>query len=58
MVTLANWNWFSEWEKERVMKRGEAYEKVKKAIADRIWDVVLGYFPQLADKVKKTDLMK
>jgi len=51
-VTLANWEWFSQWEKERVLKRGEDYESVKMAIGRKMWEQVLAIFPQLADKVE------
>lgn len=51
-VSLCNWKWFSEWEKERVKKRGEDYEAVKMAIGRKMWDHVLTYYPQLEDKVE------
>ena len=51
VVTLARWDWFSKWENERVMKRGEEYETLKTAIGKRMWDQTLSIYPQLADKV-------
>ncbi|PIK49411.1 hypothetical protein BSL78_13711 [Apostichopus japonicus] len=35
VVTLVNWDWFQEWEEERVMHRGDGYVSVKDAIAKR-----------------------
>ena len=51
VVTLGNWDWFAEWQDERVMKRGDKYEAIKDKIAKRMWDQVCAYFPQLKDKV-------
>ena len=51
VVTLGNWDWFAEWEDERVMKRGEKYEAVKDEMAKKMWEQVLAYFPQLKDRV-------
>jgi all-trans-retinol 13,14-reductase len=51
VVTLAKWEWFQEWQGERVNKRGEDYEAVKMAIGRRMWDQVLSFYPHLADKV-------
>ena len=51
VVTLARWDWFSKWEKERVMKRGEDYEAIKNGIGKRMWEQTLALYPQFADKV-------
>ncbi|XP_002732825.2 all-trans-retinol 13,14-reductase-like [Saccoglossus kowalevskii] len=51
VVTLANWEWFKKWENERVMKRGEEYDKLKNSIGERAWAQVLRLFPHLKDKV-------
>ena len=51
VVTLGNWEWFSEWENERVMKRGDEYQTLKTAIGRRMWNQVCAIYPQLADKV-------
>jgi len=29
IVSFANWDWFSEWQNERVMHRGDEYEAIK-----------------------------
>ncbi|XP_071497247.1 all-trans-retinol 13,14-reductase-like [Diadema antillarum] len=51
LVTLANWEWFQEWETRRINHRGDAYEAVKKGISDRMWERVLELFPKLEGKV-------
>ena len=50
-VTLMKWEWFEEWENERVKKRGSTYEQLKDAITERIWNQVLSMYPHLKDKV-------
>lgn len=52
VVTIVNWNWFQEWEEERVMHRGDGYNSVKDAIAKKMWEQVLHLYPQLEDKVE------
>ena len=56
VVTLGNWDWFAEWEDERVMKRGEKYEAVKDEMAKKMWEQVLAYFPQLKDRVSDVNV--
>ena len=51
VVTLANWEWFSEYENERVKHRGPQYSSIKDGIAKRMWEQCLALFPQLEDKV-------
>lgn len=52
VVTLANYEWFSQWKDARVMKRGAEYDAIKNAIGQRMWDQTLHLFPQLEDKVR------
>ena len=52
VVTLGNWEWFSDWQDERVKKRGSDYDAIKNAIGQRIWEQVLAIYPQLHDKVE------
>lgn len=56
IVTFANYEWFREWENERVMHRGKEYEEIKTAIGDLIWKQTLALFPQLKDKVEYFDV--
>ena len=37
---------------ERVKKRSEDYNTVKDALTEKMWEQVLGYFPQLKDRVR------
>lgn len=50
IVTFANWEWFKQWQNERVNNRGADYEAVKMSIARRMWQHVTDIYPQLADK--------
>ncbi|XP_070565714.1 all-trans-retinol 13,14-reductase-like [Ptychodera flava] len=52
VITFANWEWFKDWENERVMKRGEEYDRLKNAIGDRMWEQTCLLYPQLKDKVE------
>ncbi|XP_070565727.1 all-trans-retinol 13,14-reductase-like [Ptychodera flava] len=52
VITLANWEWFKDWENERVMKRGEEYDWLKNAIGERMWEQTCLLYPQLKDKVE------
>ena len=51
MITLARWEWFEQWQDERVKKRGDDYESFKNAIGKRIWQQVLALYPHLEDKI-------
>lgn len=50
IVTLANWEWFAEWENERVKKRGGEYDDLKNRIAEKVWEQTCRYYPQLKEK--------
>eukprot|EP00746_Dinoflagellata_sp_MGD_P030710 gnl/MRDRNA2_/MRDRNA2_172938_c0_seq1.p1 gnl/MRDRNA2_/MRDRNA2_172938_c0~~gnl/MRDRNA2_/MRDRNA2_172938_c0_seq1.p1 ORF type:complete len:663 (-),score=110.69 gnl/MRDRNA2_/MRDRNA2_172938_c0_seq1:36-1970(-) len=47
VITFADWSWFKDHENERIHHRSEAYQKLKKVIADRMWVWTLELFPQL-----------
>jgi len=51
-ITIARWDWFEQWQDERIMKRGEDYNSIKTAIKRRMWEQVLSVYPQLDDKVR------
>lgn len=40
IVTLANYEWFEQWEEERVMHRGEDYNSLKQQFGKNIWEKV------------------
>jgi len=50
MITLAKWEWFESWQKERLRHRGQSYEDLKNRIGDDMWRVVCNLFPQLEGK--------
>jgi all-trans-retinol 13,14-reductase len=56
IVTFANYEWFRQWENERVMHRGKDYEELKDALGQLIWKQTVALFPQLKDKVEYFDV--
>ncbi|KAL8584777.1 hypothetical protein ACOMHN_035696 [Nucella lapillus] len=50
IITLANWKWFSGWQKERKGHRGEDYEGIKNNIGEQMYRVCCHLFPQLDGK--------
>jgi len=51
IVTLANWDWFKQWEDRQVKKRGDDYEEVKDAIGHKMIEQTCKLFPQIRDKI-------
>lgn len=47
IVTVSPHHWYRDWEKERVMHRGEDYQSLKMAIGRQAWGQVLEIFPRL-----------
>jgi len=56
IVSLANWNWFKEWENERVKNRGDRYEEVKQRLGHQMIEQTCQLFPQLRDCIDFTDI--
>ncbi|EDO43555.1 predicted protein [Nematostella vectensis] len=56
IITLARYEWFEQWENERVMKRGADYELRKQRIGKRMWEQTCRFFPNLEDKVEYFDV--
>lgn len=56
IITLADFRWFQKWEDERIMKRGEDYEKVKMRLAEKAWEQTCQFYPQLKDKRRYFDV--
>ena len=50
IVTLGNYNWFSDWDGARVGKRGDDYEEIKNRVGERMWQQTCKLFPQIKDK--------
>ncbi len=43
IVTIAPYEWFQEWENERVLRRGDEYIGIKTALANQMWEQVRAY---------------
>merc|ERR1719384_3082613 len=56
IVTLANWDWYKQWENEPLKKRGEEYEEFKKTIGQRMVDRCCELYPQIKDHVDYVDV--
>mmetsp|Transcript_13587 Transcript_13587/g.27003 ORF Transcript_13587/g.27003 Transcript_13587/m.27003 type:complete len:634 (+) Transcript_13587:46-1947(+) len=56
IVSFCNYDWFKDWENDRVMHRGEEYEERKKKIGELIWKQTVALFPQLRDCVEYFDV--
>ena len=50
IVTLGNWEWFQEWEGERVGKRGTDYDDLKMRVAEKAWEQTCRFYPQIKDR--------
>ena len=56
IVTVSPYRWFREWERERVMHRGEDYRGLKMAIGAQAWNQVLELFPTLEGRKEYFDV--
>ena len=56
IVTVSPHRWYKDWEKERVMHRGEDYKGLKMAVGRQAWNQVLELFPSLEDRVEYFDV--
>jgi len=52
IVTFANYDWFSKWEKGRVGKRGGDYQELKDKFKDLVWKQTVALFPQIKDCIE------
>ncbi|XP_044037978.1 all-trans-retinol 13,14-reductase-like [Siniperca chuatsi] len=55
LLTMARYEWFEEWERTKLGKRGQDYLDLKNSIAQELLDWALTIFPQLRDKVVMVD---
>ncbi|XP_066955488.1 all-trans-retinol 13,14-reductase-like [Macrobrachium rosenbergii] len=51
LVTFIPYEWFSDWENERVMKRGDEYESIKKVFGYKAIDQACRLFPSIKDHI-------
>ena len=56
IVTLANWEWFKEWDGKPVKKRGDDYDEVKNSIGHRMIEQTCQLFPQMKDCIDFVDI--
>ena len=56
IVTLANWEWYSQWQDGQVKKRGDEYEEIKEAIGHKMIEQTCKLFPQIRDKIDFTEI--
>ena len=50
IITLASFDWFSQWKDGRVMHRGKEYEERKNEMGRMMWKQCLALYPQLEGK--------
>ncbi|KAM7386080.1 hypothetical protein PAMA_008956 [Pampus argenteus] len=55
LLTMAQYEWFEEWEGTKLGKRGQDYVDLKNSMAQELLDWALTIFPQLRDKVVMVD---
>jgi len=51
IVTLANWEWFSQWQENAVKKRGDDYDAIKKTLGEVLIEQTCKLFPQIRDHI-------
>ena len=52
LVTLANYDWFKQWEKEPCTRRSDPYVAFKKTIGQRMIDQATELFPSIKVTIK------
>jgi len=55
VITLAKWEWFEEWKEEKMRHRGDRYNGIKDVLGRRLWELVIGVFPQCDGKLVYTE---
>ena len=55
-ITLSNWEWFKKWEDTKLMKRGDEYEELKKAIGNKMLQRCCELYPQIRDHIGYIDI--
>ncbi|MDP6088731.1 MAG: NAD(P)/FAD-dependent oxidoreductase [Candidatus Marinimicrobia bacterium] len=55
-ITMARWNWYTQWQELPWKKRGELYENEKKKLSRRIMDVVHRHVPGIKDAIDYLEL--
>ena len=56
VITMASWEWFSQWQGSAWQKRGAQYEQLKERFKARLLEATYRRFPQLRGKVDHSEL--
>lgn len=56
IVTLANWEWFKQWEDKPLKKRGDSYDEVKNSIGHKMIEQTCQLYPQIRDCIDFTEI--
>jgi len=56
IVTLANWEWFKQWQDRPVKRRGDDYTEIKDCIGHQMIEQTCQLFPQIRDKIEYTEI--
>jgi len=56
VITLGNWDWYKQWEKTTLHKRGDEYEELKKSLGQRMIDKCCELFPKIKDHIDYVDV--
>ena len=51
---MGNWDWYKQWEKTTLHKRGDEYEELKKSLGQRMIDKCCELFPQVRSAFPNT----
>ena len=54
-ISIIPTHWFKQWSDRPKGKRGEEYESLKMAMAEKIWDQLVDIFPQISDRRRYMD---
>ncbi|KAL5017632.1 hypothetical protein ScPMuIL_007221 [Solemya velum] len=52
VISVADFKWFEDWDKQKVKHRGDDYEEIKTKIGQKMWEQALKVYPHLEDKVE------
>lgn len=56
IITLANWEWFQEWQDCQVKRRGDDYDEVKNTIGHAMIERTCQLYPQIRDKIDHIEI--
>lgn len=56
IVTLANWDWFKQWQDKPVKRRGDDYDAIKNTLGEMLIEQTCKLFPQIRDHIDFKDI--